>query len=361
MKKIKVAILFIIFLCLILFVFFHNKKQEKAPPFIRICSPVQEKISQMITIPAVLIADEVVLKPRTKGRLLKINCKEGDIVAKNQVLFTLDDAVFVAQKKQQEANLDKAKAQYENAKKIFDRSAVLLKKGVHTQEQFETFKTNMESLQSDIAFYTAKIEELNETINDAKITAPFSGRIGFISVQEGDYFQDASPVLTSIHKICTLESILPIPEKYYQKLLKLDEKALHTDILNPDGILLKKAQSTFVMDQKIEINTGTLPVKIFIDNPDLTLKSGMSIQAKINLGTFDSEWTLPIKAILQTSKGASVYFYDKETHKVTLKPIEIEAYVDEKALIKRALDKNDAIVLDGHVNIQDDLIVQVMP
>ena len=366
-KKINISqkqwIFFAIFSAVSLIGYFsisHHFKKNKEIPIVSVCHPIQEKIPLVLSIPSILTTDVVELKSRNKGELVEINCKEGGIVEKDQLLFKIDDTLLTTQKKQETATLNKIQSQLTLFEKQLERRTGLLKKGVHSQEQWDNIKAQVDSAKADVALSEAKIEALNIQIKVTNIKAPFSGSIGFIKLQKGDYIQENETVpLAVVQKTAILESFLSIPEQFVKKIIKIPSGAYKIKIHDINNDYLCDACDVVVLDQKIEESTGTLSLKVFVDNKNMVYKPGMTIHAKIECGQYDSEWTLPSKAVFQTEQGNSTYIYDEKQEAVFLKPIEVESILGEKALIKTPLNENELYVTEGQINLHNNMKVSV--
>src|SRR5512138_1827055 len=82
------------------------------------------------------------------GQLTAVNFKEGDDVAKDQVLFTLDRRPLEAALMQAQANLQRDIAQAANAKVVAQRYSDLAGRGIATTEQLETSRTSAAALEA---------------------------------------------------------------------------------------------------------------------------------------------------------------------------------------------------------------------
>ena len=98
-----------------------------------------------------LRSDEaVMLRPEVAGRVAHIGFKEGERVAKGQVLVNLDNSV-------QQADLDRARANFTLSKSKHERSIDLRNKGFISSQALDEAVNNLKVAQADAELMDARI------------------------------------------------------------------------------------------------------------------------------------------------------------------------------------------------------------
>ncbi len=194
------------------------------------------------------------VRPRTKvdvsaditGKIIRLSVKEGDQVTQGQFLLQIDPQQFEAALQRSQAALASAKAQlaqasanFIQAKRNYDRSAEI-KKSTPTllsDEQLEQLRTQVEVNQalSDAAKFS--VEQSEAAVRDARfslsrttITAPMSGRITRLNVENGETAiqgtlnKDAATLLT-ISDLSILETKIKVDETDVSRI-KLGDSAV---------------------------------------------------------------------------------------------------------------------------------------
>ena len=156
------------------------------------------KLPQALTAVGSLRSDEtVIVRPEIAGRIAQIGFKEGERVAKGSVLVKLDDSV-------QQADLDKARANFTLAKTKYERSVDLRNKGFISSQAQEEAENNLKVAQADAELMQARISK-------ATIRAPFSGTIGLRLVSVGDYVKEGQD-LVNLESLDPLKVDFRVPE-----------------------------------------------------------------------------------------------------------------------------------------------------
>jgi len=137
-------------------------------------------LAQLLASKSALIASKF------SAEIKKIYVKENDIVKKGQILVALDDTdmkTSIASAKQQK---DALVLDVANAKRSLERSKNLYAVEAISQEQYDNAKVLYKNKLSTLENLDEKIKQLYSQLKYLNITAPFSGRVGTIFVDEGN-------------------------------------------------------------------------------------------------------------------------------------------------------------------------------
>lgn len=168
--------------------------------------PVELTIVESVSFPRGLSAigslrsdESTVVSAEVAGRVAEINFKEGQPVAKGQVLVRLDDDVAQAELAQAQANLALAQSRYE-------RSNRLQTAGFVSAEAREDAQNQLKLQEAAIKLAQAKLEKTT-------IEAPFDGVIGLRSVSIGEYVTPGQAI-APLEAIDTLKADFRLPERF---------------------------------------------------------------------------------------------------------------------------------------------------
>src|SRR4029077_1431334 len=210
------------------------------------------------------------------GQLTAVNFKEGDDVAKDQVLFALDRRPLEAALMQAQANLQRDIAQAANAKVVAQRYADLAGRGIATTEQLETSRTSAAALEATVEADRAAVENAKIQLQYATIASPIAGRTGALMVHEGNLVRaaDASPLVV-INQVTPIYVSFAIQESRLSELkryLALGTLAVDAKPPNDEG-KSSYGHVTFV-DNNVDQTTGTIKIKATLPNADHRLWPG---------------------------------------------------------------------------------------
>jgi RND family efflux transporter MFP subunit len=159
-------------------VFKYNVNTTKAQT--KTVKETRQFLAQLLASKSALIASKF------SADIKKIYVNENDIVKKGEILISLDDTdmkTSIASAKQQK---DALVLDVANAKRSLERSKNLYAVEAISQEQFDNATVLYENKLSTLKNLDEKIKQLYSQLKYLNITAPFSGRVGTIFVDEGN-------------------------------------------------------------------------------------------------------------------------------------------------------------------------------
>src|SRR5215472_12805205 len=153
------------------------------------------------------------IKSRVEGALVAIHFHEGDLVAKGQLLFTLDSRPFVAALKLAQANLAKDQAQLVKAEADEKRYSFLLEQSVGSREEYDQAHAAAAALRATVIADQAAIETARLNLEYSQIGSPLDGRTGNLQAHIGDLIKaDADNPMVTITQVQPIYVSFSIPE-----------------------------------------------------------------------------------------------------------------------------------------------------
>ena len=190
------------------------------------------------------------------ARVAALLIDEGDDVAAGQLLLRLDPTQFdaavartqaalnqaVAQERQQDANLERASRDYERLRSLFETDPDLVARQLldDAETDVELATRQLESLQFGVAQADASLEEANERLSKTIFTAPISGKITRLNVEEGETvivgtMNNAGTVVLTISELSRVEAVLEVDETDIPYIQVGDSTVLELDAF-PDQL-----------------------------------------------------------------------------------------------------------------------------
>jgi HlyD family secretion protein len=126
-------------------------------------------------------ADFVFISPDEAGRVQALNVREGDTVAKDATLFTVDPDL-------QQADVAAAEASLTNAQQAYDRAQVLLKTATGTQKALEDAEATLRSAQ-------ARLNSARTRLDRRIMKSPAAGTVQQVYFRPGETVPAGRPVL----------------------------------------------------------------------------------------------------------------------------------------------------------------------
>lgn len=227
------------------------------------------------------------------GVVRTINVQPGDHVKKGQVIGTITNTELTGMQQQlaaAEAEVRYATQERDRQKELVAGNAAPLKNLQRAEAELSALQTKQRSLRQQLsALGAATSGEISPVLT---VTAPISGAISEIQARIGSLVNAAEPIATIINN-----SELHLDLFVYEKDMPLVKQgqAIHFTLTNNPGkeydAEIYSIGSAFVND------TRAVPVHAHVINDKTGLIEGMSVTARISLGT-DLYPTVPDDAIV---------------------------------------------------------------
>ena len=115
------------------------------------------------------------IRAQVTGYLTTQDYKEGSLLKKGDVLFTIDKRPFEAALAQAQADYAKAVAAAQLAQITLDRQTQLYRTKVISQQEYDTAYENAQAGVASVAAAQANVETAKLNLNYCTISAPFDG------------------------------------------------------------------------------------------------------------------------------------------------------------------------------------------
>ena len=230
----------------------------------------------------------VELSTEVAGLVAAVPIKSGQDVKQGELLIKLNDSSDVAQ-------LNSLKALADLAKVINERDRQQLAIQAISKNVFDTSAADAKSKQAQVEQQTALVAKKN-------LKAPFSGRVGIVSINPGQY-------VNSGDKLLTLQTLDPIfvdfnlPQNNAEQIQVGQVVEVTTDAFK-DASFIGKITA---VSPKVDTNTRNIQVEAQLANPDKKILPGMFANVNIKLGDQVKLLTLPQTAVTYNPYGSTVF------------------------------------------------------
>jgi len=230
----------------------------------------------------------VELSTEVGGLVQTVPVKSGQDVKENDLLIKLNDSSDVAQ-------LNSLKALADLAKVINERDRQQLAIQAISKNVFDTSAADAKSKKAQVEQQTALIAKKN-------LKAPFSGRVGIVAINPGQYVNPGDKLLT----LQTLDPIFVdfnLPQSNAEQIQVGQEVVVTTDAFKDASF----AGKITAVSPKVDTNTRNIQVEAQIANPDKKILPGMFANVNIKIGEETKLLTLPQTAITYNPYGSTIF------------------------------------------------------
>jgi multidrug efflux system membrane fusion protein len=315
----------------------------------------------------------VAVRSQVSGQLARVSFQEGDFVAKNDELFSIDARTYEAQLDQARANLAKDEAallqleaslakdlaQEKYARAETGRYSSLLEKELVSNEQVEQVRANADALEAAVRADQAAIESARATVEATRaavasarvmlsytsIRSPIDGRTGNLDIKQGNIVGIDVPLVT-INQIEPIYVTFSIPEAQ----LAMVKKGQKVIVGSEDGTLAPEAGELIFIDNAVDPTTGTIRLKASFPNKDHSLWPGEFVKVALQFSTTRNARLVPNHSV-QTDQGATYVYVVKPDRTVEVRPVVTGARIDQDVVVEKGLDAGETIVTEGHLRL----------
>ena len=213
--------------------------------------------------------------------------------------------------------------------------------GTAISSKSKTFKIRKDEVSGKLKLKEkVKKGDLILDLASGKITAPFSGVLGYTGLTEDIFVSDNIFIIT-LDDNSTIYSDIKIPESY----APLIKKGLPVEAkVSSYGDKIFKGKIDFI-SSRINADTRSLLSRISINNEDLELLSGSLLEITVKFNLRDA-LSVPDTSIMM--EGEKSYIYKVSDENITNKTqVDIGLRSDGKVEILSGLNEGDQIVAEG--------------
>ncbi|MEM6378547.1 MAG: efflux RND transporter periplasmic adaptor subunit [Bacteroidota bacterium] len=341
----------------------------KAMP-VEVALPVFEKITEWDEYTGRFEAsNRVAVRARVSGYIQNVSFKDGQSVAKGDVLFTIDQRPFKIALSQSRASYGQAQARLTIAKDNFDRVQSLRESGAVSLEEYDNRKQALAGAKASLQLAQASVDNAKLNLEFTKVKAPISGRVSRDLINDGNLIDGGSSnstLLTTIVATSPIHFYFKGSESdflKYSRLAQNGERGSSRSTANPVFLKLQdedeythKAVMDFV-DNEIDRSTGTIEGRATLENKDGLIEPGMFGKARL-LGSAEHEALMIPDEIIGTNQSVRFVYVLSEDNQVTIKNVELgPLHTNGLRIIRKGLTPKDKLITNNIQKIRPGVAV----
>jgi membrane fusion protein (multidrug efflux system) len=134
----------------------------------------------------------------TQGRVLGRHVESGTSVEAGQLLIELESSRLELEVRRSTASLHAAKTVLSHAKRDFARAEQLFEQNTMSIQRYDDLQHAVNQARDEIALAEVARDTAKRNLDDARITAPFSGTVDSLMVDVGDFVSPGNAVATLV-------------------------------------------------------------------------------------------------------------------------------------------------------------------
>jgi membrane fusion protein, multidrug efflux system len=298
----------------------------------------------------------VVVRTRVDGQIDKIAFQEGQFVKQGDTLVEIDPRPFKAVLDQAKAKKAQDQANLANANLDLQRFTKLGE--FATRQQTDTQRSTVAQLTAQIEADDAAISNAQTQFDYATVKAPIPGVAGLRQVDVGNIVNAATQTgIVTIAQIEPIAVIFTAPEDQLPEI----KAALATSppkviAMSTDGKRVLSTGTLALINNQVDISSGTVRLKAVFDNKDHALWPGQSVSTRLLIRTLKDAAVVPDDAVQHGPDGLYAYAVDPDS-KAELRKIKVTNSIDGRSVVDEGLSPGQRVIVSGQYKVQPGALV----
>jgi membrane fusion protein (multidrug efflux system) len=314
--------------------------QEKPPVNVVTVALSPTTITDRINLPGYIEPwTRLKLMAKIKGSITEVLVNDGDRVKKGDILARIEADDFRIAVERAEATYNLTKAEYSRDKSIYD-------KGVIPTAALDTNRTNMQRAKAD--YENAKL-----LLSRTSITSPMDGIIRRMDAKVGLQLSVGDPI-AEILEIDRMKGVVGIPESDVTAVRKLENVDLTVQALGDRIITGKK----HFLSPSPETTARLYNLELEIDNSGGEVLAGMFVRADVVKKRIDDTLTVPFYSVI--SRNDEQYVYVEEEGVARKRNISLGIMEKWMVQVTSGLKPGDKLLIEGHRDVEDKQKIKII-
>jgi RND family efflux transporter MFP subunit len=311
------------------------------------------------------------IRAQVTGYLTSQKYKEGSLVKKGDVLFTIDERPFQAALAQAQADYAKAVAAARLAQITLGRQTQLYETKVISQQEYDTAYQNAQADIAAVAAAQANVQTAQINLNYCTITAPFDGIAGVAQAQIGDLVGPGgtSAVLTQMSQVNPIKVNFSITEEQYLQAYALlkelqatpeEERKSRLELTLADGKVYSEKGSFDFVNRQVNVATGTIQITALFPNDKDLLRPGLFARVTAPVQELKDALVVPQAATVELQGNYLVVLVGPDNTAQPV-PVKLGPTEGEMQVVMGPLKVGDKVVVGGVEKVRPGMKVNPEP
>jgi RND family efflux transporter MFP subunit len=299
----------------------------------------------------------VAIKSRVDTTITAVHFRDGALVKKGDLLFTLDGRQIEADMKRYQAVIDGAEATLVQAQRDVARYTDLAAKNATPIVTLNNAQTLVNVTRATADSNKAQLESLKVQLGFCSVRAPISGRISMANVKVGNFVRqaDLTPMATIIQTAPIYVSFA-VPQKSLPDIRQALAAETATVVAAIPGEAKRADGQVTMIENTVDPATGMATIRATMPNENELLWPGTLVTAEMTLRNEEAV-TVPSNAIQVSQTGSFVFTV--VDGKAKIQPVKVERQYNNQSVIASGLQGGEVVVTDGQLLLSNGTRVSV--
>ena len=298
---------------------------------------------------------DIQINPRVDGIIESLNFKEGGLVTKGQLLYTIDPLPYQAKVNEAEGALAADEARLSKTKSDYDMMVPLAKMNAVSQRELIAAKSAYNASIASISASKANLQNAKLSLGYCRVLAPISGLIGISKVRVGDYVRPgAVSVLNTVSDLGDIRVRFTMSEQEYLRIFReinkkdsnLKGAGQHVTLKLSDGSTYSQTGKVSFADRQVDPTTGAMTFEAAFPNPDKLLRPGQYVKIGVVTDVRKDALVIPQRAVIEMQGIYQVYVLG-DSSKVHMQIVKPGPSYKDGYVVEDGLKSGDKIAFGG--------------
>jgi RND family efflux transporter MFP subunit len=295
----------------------------------------------------------VEVRPRVSGAITAIHFRDGAMIHRGDLLFTIDPRPFQAALAETRANVASARSALILARSDYARVQALTGDEAVSASEADTLRAHMQAADAALAAAEARQQARALDVEFTQVRAPISGRISNRRADVGNLVSgDAganATLLTTINALDPIYFTFDASEALFLKAQRdraAGQEGSNVEVRLQDETGYRWKGKFDFADNGLDPHSGTIRLRATFANPGMVLTPGMFGNMRLASGGVVHALLVPDLAVQSDQARKTVLVVTSDGTVVT-KPVELGALVDGLRIIRSGLARNDRVIISN--------------
>ena len=284
------------------------------------------------------------------GRVLRRTAEPGDRVLAGAPLLELDQTRVQLAQREAEAGLISRQTDLAEATRDAKRGDELASQQAISDSERERLHARRDRATAALRLAEVHLARAQQNLRDTIVRAPFDGIVESVDVDPGEFIPAGTPValIVNLDRV-RLRAGLTANEA---NRLRVGDPV---QVVFDAGSGRARSGSVQSIGQVANPRTGTFAVEIWLPNPDLSIRDGMTATIEFNPTVQINLPLIPRSALARSGSGAVVFVVqgDGDIQRASQRAVRLGRSDDAQIEVLQGVEADELVVIDGHFALQD--------
>ena len=315
--------------------------------------------------------ERVEVRSRVAGQVQAVHFREGALVAKGDLLITIDPAPYAAEAERAAAQAAAAQARLAHSQSEFARAQRLWEERAIAQRELEERANGEREALANLRAAQAQLQTARLGLSYTQVRAPVAGRIGKLEVTVGNLVAagPGAPVLTNLVSVSPIYASFDADEQVIAKALKdMSSGSSARSLIERIPVQIGTAAMSAtpytgklqLSDNPVDAKSGTIRVRAAFDNKDGSLMPGQF--ARIRMGHAQSSRAVLVsERAIGTDQDKKFVMVVGEGNTAQYREVTLGAPAEGLRVVKTGRKAGERVVVNGLQRIRPGAVVEPQP